>query len=217
MVKLAHIFDADTQLLLNIEEVIDYFAPTFKIDTELRQIHFLAQVREEVGVKLRLSRAENLNYSCRALSDLFSYFRKRRAEAKRLGRCNGHRSDQEAIANRVYANRMGNGNIESGDGWRTRGRGVFQLTGTNNYRRMSHVLYSRIGIKLDLYEDPSLLLTPAVAILSAMAFWYDNKLWEIADQGASDITINAITRKINRYTHSYKDRVSHFRAIQAAL
>ncbi|MFT7880938.1 MAG: hypothetical protein ABXS91_11160 [Sulfurimonas sp.] len=216
MINLSNVFTADKQVLINSEELIEYYAKAFMVDTKLRQAHFFAQMREEVGVNFGLSRAESLNYKCKALTKLFSYFRKNRSEAKKLGRCNGHRADQEAIANRVYANRMGNGGIDSGDGWRTRGRGAFQLTGTVNYKRITRVIYERTGIVLDFYSEPGLLLTPIGAIMSAMAFWYDNGLWKIADNGAGNSTINAVTRKVNRYTHSYKDRVSHFRAIQAA-
>ena len=214
MIALNKIFKADQHLLDNVEELIAYYASSFKIDTDLRQMHFFAQMREEVGVGFKLSRAENLNYKCAALVKLFSWFKKRPKMSQDFGRCNGHPADQQAIANRVYANRLGNGDIESGDGWRTIGRGAFQLTGTTNYKRISKVIYERTGIVLDFYKHPELLLTPAGAILSAMAFWYDNKLWGKADQGSSNSSINAVTRKVNRYTHSYDKRIEHFRHIQ---
>jgi len=214
MINLQRVFKADPTLLHNIEEVIAYYAEAFEIDTELRQMHFFAQLREEVGVEFKLSRAENLNYRCSALVKLFSWFKKRPKKALVFGRCSGHKADQEAIANRIYANRLGNGDVASGDGWRTRGRGAIQLTGKSNYRRMSKVIKERTGIQLDFYSHPELLLTPAGAILSAMAFWYDNKLFIKADQGRSDSAINAVTRKVNRYTHSYGKRREHFRRIQ---
>ncbi len=217
MIALNKIFKADPQLLYNAEELIAYYSSNFKVETDLRRMHFFAQMREEVGVGFKLSRAESLNYRCAALVKLFSWFKKRPKVSQALGRCNGHTADQQAIANRVYANRLGNGDIESGDGWRTIGRGAFQLTGTTNYKRISNVIYERTGIMLDFYKHPELLLTPAGAILSAMAFWYDNKLWEKADQGSSNRSINAVTRKVNRYTHSYKNRIEHFRYIQRVL
>lgn len=215
MIPLDKIFKADKTTLHSIEELVSYYGKNFNIDSELRQQHFFAQIREEVGVGLNIARAENLNYTCAALVQLFAYFKRNPKEARKFGRCDNHRADQEAIANRVYANRLGNGDVYSGDGWRTRGRGVIQLTGVHNYNRISKVIFERTGIVVDLYKDPDLLLTTTIGVLSAMAFWYDNKLWELADNGASDSTVNSVTKKVNYYTHSYKERVKHFRDIQA--
>lgn len=215
MIPLDKIFKADKIMLDSVQELIGYYGKNFNIDSELRQQHFFAQIREEVGVGLNIARAENLNYTCAALVQLFAYFKRNPKEARKFGRCDNHRADQEAIANRVYANRLGNGDVYSGDGWRTRGRGVIQLTGVHNYNRISKVIFERTGIVVDLYKDPDLLLTTTIGVLSAMAFWYDNKLWELADNGASDSTVNSVTKKVNYYTHSYKERVKHFRDIQA--
>mgnify|MGYP002652002814 CR=1 FL=1 len=105
---------------------------TGKIDTPARRAHFFGQVRQEVGSDGRLD--ENLNYSPAGLKALFSYFAKHPAEAELYGRTDKHPANPEAIANRAYANRNGNGDVASGDGWLFRGRGLKQLTGRANYR-----------------------------------------------------------------------------------
>lgn len=102
------------------------------IDTKRKLAHFLAQVKQEVGVTMRLE--ENLNYTPQDLKDNFSYFKKHPKEADLYGRIPKHRANQEAIANRAYAKRNGNGNVASGDGWRYRGQGMIQLTGKSNYK-----------------------------------------------------------------------------------
>jgi putative chitinase len=103
---------------------------------------------------------------------------------------------QQKIANRVYANRMGNGDEASGDGWRYRGRGAIQLTGKNNYIGFAH------DMGMSLEDAIAYLETPEGAIMSAGWFWNNNKLNAIADK--NDVT--AMTKAINGGTNGLDDR-----------
>jgi putative chitinase len=113
----------------------------------------------------------------------------------------------EAIANTVYANRMGNGNIESGDGWRHRGMGLKQLTGKDNQKRCGDAL------GMDFIKNPELLLTPEGASMSAAWFWSVNKCGPIADSG----DFVALTKKINGGTIGLEDRQKRYKAVLAAM
>lgn len=147
------------------------------INTRLRLAHFFAQLDHESGLK---PISENLNYSEAGLLRTFSrYFNKE--QAKQYAR------KPEAIANRVYANRMGNGNEESGDGWRFRGRGFIQLTGRNNYTQLSK------DVKVDYVKNPNLLLNEADAMIAALWFWTENRLNRFSDMD----NVNGLTRAIN--------------------
>lgn len=150
---------------------------SYGVNTKLRLAHFFAQIEHESNLK---PIAENLNYSANGLRKTFGkYFTD--LEAIKYQR------KPEQIANRVYANRMGNGNDASGDGWKFRGRGFIQITGKNNY-----ILLSK-DTRIDFANNPDLLLNEANAMISALWFWNANKLNFFAD---SD-DINMITKRIN--------------------
>lgn len=147
------------------------------INTPLRLAHFFAQLDHESGLK---PIAENLNYSSKGLRATFGkYFTE--LEAIKYQR------KPEMIANRVYANRMGNGDEASGDGWKYRGRGFIQITGFDNYHKLS------LDNGMDFLEDPELLLTEQYAMISAIWFWNKNNLNKYADQD----NIKEVTRRIN--------------------
>lgn len=177
----------------------------FDILTPRRIAAFLAQVGHESA---SLSRAEeNLNYSAQRLAEVFpSYFS---AEAAR-----SYARQRDRIANRVYANRMGNGPERSGDGWRYRGRGLIQITGRNNYIWIGGILGE------DLVAAPDLLLEPGPAAASAGAYWHGRGLNSLAD--TRDIL--ALSRKINlgtvhthRTPNGFQDRVTRWERACEAL
>jgi len=178
------------------------YADDYGINTEFLENAFLAQLREETGSDLR-PKSENLNYSCGALKKLFGYFKRNRKTADALGRCNGHKANQPAIANRAYANRIGNGNIASGDGWRFRGKGYIQLTGRSNYTRTLATMrkVSNIFVTPNQFAD-TINKTP-FAVLSALAFFKNNNLGRARN-------VDAMTRKINKHTESYHARRKHY-------
>lgn len=153
--------------------------PKWDIDTTHEFASFLAQVAHESS-ELRIME-ENLNYSAERLMAVWP---KRFPE---FAIAAPYEYAREKLANYVYANRMGNGDVTSGDGWRYHGRGPIQLTGRDNYKACGE------GIGEDLLNHPELLLTPFVGIRSACWFWKSRDLDSLDD----DDDVRAETRKIN--------------------
>lgn len=181
----------------------------FEITTCLRKAHFFAQSMEEVGMSINLS--ESMNYRATALGGIFSYFRRNPAEAQQYGRTADHAADQEAIANRAYANRNGNGDIASGDGWRFRGGGYIQLTGRGLYTSVQAEIDQKDpGSGIDIVNNEGDIRTYKGAMLSAMGYWTMNRLNVKADMGDTDEHVNNITAVVNRATDSYPQRREHF-------
>ncbi len=150
--------------------------------TPLRAAHFFAQTAHETGEYKLFS--ENLSYSTDGLKKIFGkYFPGTLAE--------GYARNPEKIANRVYGNRMGNGDEASGEGWKFRGRGALQLTGKENYTAFSKYLN-----KPEILVNPDLVANE-YAFESAMFFFDKNKLWTICDKGIDDVSITALTKRIN--------------------
>lgn len=160
----------------------------FGINTPARKSAFLAQIaHESQGLK---ALTENLKYSAEGLLKTFKKYFKTDSDAQSLAR------NEEKIANRVYAGRMGNGNEQSGDGWKFRGRGLIQLTGKENYQKCGTAL----GV--DLVNNPDLVSTPQYAALSAAWFWSVNGINELADKG----DLLAMTKRINGGTIGLEER-----------
>lgn len=161
--------------------------------TPERAAHFFGQTAHETGgFKLF---TENLNYGAPGLMNTFKKYFPDQETANEYAR------QPEKIANRVYANRMGNGDEDSGDGWKYRGRGAIQLTGKDNYQEFADHLD-----KPEIMDDPD-LVTDEYAFESALFFFEKNKLWNICDQGVSDSSILALTKRVNGGTHGLDDRV----------
>jgi len=159
--------------------------------TPVRAAHFFAQTAHETGGFKAFS--ENLNYSASGLQGIFGkYFPGTLEES--------YARNPEKIANRVYADRMGNGNEASGDGWKYRGRGALQLTGKANYKAFADYLG-----KQEIMETPDLVAT-TYAFESAMFFFDKNKLWSICDQGVNEAAILALTKRINGGTNGLDHR-----------
>jgi putative chitinase len=157
-----------------------------------RAAHFFAQCAHESGNWKATS--ENLNYGAKGLRGIFRKYFPTDALASSYER------KPEKIANRVYANRMGNGPESSGDGWKFRGRGFLQLTGHDNYKALSQYIN-----RPDIMDNPD-LVAGELAIESALWFFDRNKLWGICDQGINDAAILALTKRINGGTHGLDDR-----------
>ena len=167
-------------------------AATYYKLSPARAAHFFGQTAHETGGFKAFS--ENLNYGAKGLRGIFGKYFKTDAEALKYER------KPEAIANRVYASRMGNGAESSGDGWKYRGRGALQLTGKSNYEA-----FAKYCNRPDVMTNPDLVATE-LAFESAMFFFERNKLWAICDQGVTDATILSISKKINGGTHGLEDR-----------
>jgi putative chitinase len=164
----------------------------FKLNKN-RAAHFFAQTAHESGNFKAFS--ENLNYGAKGLRGIFGKYFPTDALARAYER------QPQKIANRVYANRMGNGDEASGDGWKYRGRGPLQLTGKNNYRAFGKY----IGREQEILDNPDLVATE-LGFESALWFFDANKLWSICDQGINDAAILALTKRINGGTHGLDDR-----------
>jgi putative chitinase len=168
----------------------------YKIDKPLRLAHFLSQIAHESG-NFKFT-VENLNYSSESLLKVFPKYFKDKATADRYAR------NPEMIGSRVYANRMGNGDEASKTGFKFRGRGYLQLTGFENYKAFS------LFIGEDCTINPDLVATK-YPMDSAVWFFNKNNLWSICDQGSSNETITALTKRINGGTHGLADRTEKFK------
>lgn len=182
------------------------------INSPARIAMFLAQVGHECAGFTRFE--ENLNYSAQGLANTWPG---RYAKSDGMGRkekkgnnytpndlaLSLHRRP-EAIANHTYANRMGNGTIASGDGWRYRGRGPKQITGKSNHREATKALWQLLGV--DFVESPDLLLEPKYGLWTAVWFWKINRLNLYADK--QDVTM--ATKIINGGYTGLNDRKGRF-------
>ena len=185
-----------------IDRVMENYAHLFGIQTREQEAMFYAQLLAEVGRGATLKR-ENMNYSNTALKSIFRAFRDKPYLADKYGRTNTHPANKETIANIAYANRYGNGNSRSGDGYKFRGGGFIQLTFKNNYIAVNGEILRVTGIDFMLYKFPQIVETTTGAIFSALGFWSLNKIYECE-------TINCATKKVNRYTDSYRKRENYY-------
>lgn len=166
----------------------------YNITSVLRLSHFLAQCAHESAL-FRFT-TENLNYSADGLRRIFPrYFPGNLAEA--------YARQPQRIASRAYANRMGNGDEASGDGWKYRGRGYLQLTGKNNYQAFSN--YSGTNV----VDNPDLVATK-YPLSSAGFFFVTNNLWSLCDRGHTNNDVTAVTRRVNGGTNGLADRINQF-------
>jgi len=169
----------------------------FEINTPERQAAFIGQCAHESANFKTLQ--ENLNYSAKGLNATWPSRFPSEAEAQPYHR------QPEKIANKVYSGRMGN--LDEGDGWKYRGRGLIQLTGKDNYRLASDAL----GV--DFVKDPDLVLTKEYAALTAAWYWSKRGLNKEAD--AKDFT--GMTKKINGGVIGLADRVAHINTALGVL
>jgi putative chitinase len=166
--------------------------PEYEINTPQRVAAFIAQCAHESGNFVFLK--ENLNYKAASLRKVFPKYFPDDATAA------AYANKPEMIANRVYANRMGNGDEASGDGWRFCGRGLIQLTGKNNYT------FFAASLDIPVEEASEYLQTFEGAVQSACFFWEQNKLNQWADAG----DILTLTKRINGGTIGLEDRIKHY-------
>ena len=179
-----HWFDALSKLL-----------PDYEINTPQRMAAFLAQCAHESGGFKALK--ENLNYKAVTLRKIFpKYFPTDEIANQYANMPN----KQQAIANKVYASRMGNGDEASGDGYRYCGRGLIQLTGKDNYS------WFAASLEISVEEAAQYLETFEGAAQSACWFWETNNLNQWADKG----DILTLTKRINGGTIGLEDRIKHY-------
>jgi putative chitinase len=167
--------------------------PVYDITSKLRFAAWIAQCGHESTDFNTIQ--ENLNYRASALLSVFpTHFNTTEAEA--------YQHNPEKIANRVYANRLGNGSEESGDGWLFHGRGIIQITGRDNYTKCSQSIYGDDR----LLTNPDLLLQIDGAVRSACWFWQIDNLNVLADASQFE----SITRRINGGMNGEDDRLDRY-------
>lgn len=184
----------------------------FDINTPRRIAAFLANVAEESG-GLKASR-ENLNYSAQGLANTWPtrYSLDSKAKVKTPNQlATKLNRNPEAIANNVYANRLGNGDESSGDGWKYRGVGWIQTTGKENIQK------ALVGLGLDKDADPAVLGTPEFAALSAAFFWKSHGCNELADGDQFSATVKTVNGQAPCETNGGERRKAHYRACVAAI
>lgn len=188
------------------QAVIDQIPETaakFGITTNLRLAHFLAQCAlESAGFTATV---ENLNYSAQRLLQVFpKYFKGVDV--------NAYARNPQKIGSRVYANRMGNGDEASGDGFKYRGRGYIQLTGKSNYQSFTN------HIGEDCVANPDLVATK-YPLASAGFFFNSNNIWAICDQGATDAIVSKVSTRVNGQNpaHGLAERQANFDKFWQAL
>lgn len=174
-------------------DAICEICPEYEINTPVRLAAFIAQCAHESG-NFRILR-ENLNYKAASLMKTWPKHFPTMEIAKQ------YEKKPEKIANRAYANRMGNRDEASGDGWRYLGRGLIQLTGKENYQ------WFAASLEMDVEDLPEYMGTFEGAVQSACFFWETNNLNQWADQ--KDIL--TLTKKINGGTIGLEDRIKHFK------
>jgi putative chitinase len=173
-------------------EALCEILPDYEINTIPRVAAFLAQTAHESGGYRAIK--ENLNYKAESLVKVWPRYFPDLATAQRYAH------NQEAIANRAYAGRMGNSDEASGDGWKFCGRGLIQLTGKSNYQRYAQ------SLEISLDEASEHLTTFEGCVQSAAWFWEANNLNDLADKG----DMLTLTKRINGGTLGLDDRIKHY-------
>jgi putative chitinase len=190
------------KLPANVMDEIPLIMEKFGIDNPLKLSHFLSQCAHESG-NFKFVK-ENLNYSADGLRKIFpKYF-------PTIEIANKYARQPEKIANKVYANRMGNGDEASGDGWKYKGAGYIQLTGKDNYAAFDKFVDD------DIMANPDLVATK-YPLMSAAFFFHKNKLWDVCDKGHGDDVVLAVTKRVNGGTHGLADRQEKFDLFHSTL
>lgn len=193
-------------------DALNKLLPDYGIDTVARVGDFIGQCAHESANFTQLN--ENLNYSAQGLANTWpNRFAVKGADGKPIKPYAPNelattiQRNPEQIANNVYADRMGNGNVESGDGWQFRGRGLIQLTGRANY--------TAFGSTVDMTPEQVVeyVQTCEGAVASACWFWTTNKLNQYADSG----DIETMTRRINGGLHGLEDRIAKCKLARQVL
>ena len=166
----------------------------FECINEYRMAHLLGEAYHESDCFKTAK--ENLNYSAEGLVKTFKkYFNATTAKA--------YAHNPEKIANKVYANRMGNGDEKSGDGYKHRGFGYLQTTGKTNQYEFADFIGDQ-----EIKSNPELIATK-YPLASAGFFFWKNKLWAICDKGVTDVVVTSVCKRVNGGNIGLTDRIKH--------
>lgn len=225
--ELHSIFSQDSDTTKKLQICIDAFNfanSNFLMNNCLNKAFFFAHIMEEVGNKFNIKDGESLNYSWEnlyrtatiikngkeLLESPFKAFRGKESLSKRYGRYNGSSANQEMIAKIAYANRLGNGDIDSGDGWKYRGRDIIQITGKDKYDPINKSIRDRVpnfnkeitAININNIEEGT---------VASMAYWFNKKIYKIVNKGPTISNFEETIDIVNEYTPSRKNRIKHFK------
>ncbi|MHB1707698.1 MAG: glycoside hydrolase family 19 protein [Acidithiobacillus sp.] len=234
--------NAPTTTLTVFKTELDNALKNSKLSTDINSknklAHFLAQTGHETGGGKNF--IEDLHYQTETAVAKFSYFRKNKHEAYTYGKVTKqfidflnknpkeaakygktpiisysevHGANPEAIANRAYSNRDGNGDVASGNGWRYRGRGMMQTTSKNNYRSASANVLTLFGEQVDFVNNPDLVAEPLYAMKTALIYWHVNHIGNTVDtivKRKADVSAvtRAVTKKINPPLDGFEKRLN---------
>lgn len=175
---------------------IESLPSSFGLTSNLRLAHFLSQCAvESVNFKVK---NENLNYSAERLVKVFPNYFPTYEIAKKYA------NNPQKIANKVYGNRMGNGNESTGDGYKYRGRGYIQLTGKTNYSKFNN------SVTDDILSNPD-LVSSKYPLTSAVWYFWKYGLWTTCDKGSTDGIVKSVTKLVNGGTNGYAERLQYFK------
>lgn len=188
----------DIKLILSLDKRYNTLLQRYGITTTLRKANFWGQIYHESKCK---PIQENLNYSVDGLLRTFKKYFPTKSLAEAYAR------KPVAIASKVYANRMGNGDEKSMDGWKYSGKGFIQITGKENYKKLSE------STSIDFLNHPELLLEEANSLIAALWYWKRIKGNEFADKNDT----KTITYLINGGFIGLEDRVKNVEALKQII
>ena len=191
-----------------LSDVLNEKGKDFGIDTDSKMQHFLSQAAHETGGFGKLTSTESTYYSTASrLEEIWPSRFSQTDDSKKDP--DDYIKNSSKLANFVYANRLGNGNEASGDGYKYRGRGLFQLTGKSNYQSFTDAYNAKYEPDKDFVANPDLLASDnEIAIISALWFYQNNVLNKITVN--AETTVKNVTNKINGGTIGLSDRQAKF-------
>ena len=196
--KIKQIFKTTPEKLNEFNLIWTDNAESFGIVNRHHEDMLLATILSEVGQGLE-SRRENLNYTPTALRSTFSRYKRNPNWSERDGRTSEHQANQRNIGNIAYADRLGNGPIDSGDGYKFRGGGYIQTTGRYNWEHSAKTIQMLAGTAIGAENLEESVDRVSVGVLMTFAFFFDNNIASCPD-------MNCCTDKVNRYTSSREQR-----------
>jgi len=213
----------DSDVLQSLADNLNAHMEDFGVDNDYELAHFLAQAAHETGGFKKSSVTESLNYSVEGLLSTFGkYFVKEVPKVKEegvtynvagdYGRKEGQAAKQEDIANIVYGQRMGN----EGEGYKYRGRGIFQLTGKDNYQAFTDYYQENVDSTKDFVDNPDLIASDSeIALISALWHYEQNVLNNMTVD--VNTTVLSVTLKVNGGKIGLKEREDLFNSIKSVF